>query len=209
MIPRDRIEHIASTFGLETFGLSDIAIFDRIANQAGINVNLDRSQKLTVLRRLGGKKKWAKYSFVDLVNMVMTRDQRKLLSRRSDQASRRAKAAQRAMVRDTLHQPVTRLASQPEHLTVLAGLPASHFYASVEWKATRADVLRLSAYRCEWCGATAKPCCSAAIRRRPIMATWPRSCSCCTGNSPVPPRNWKASCRASEPARPLARGAAS
>jgi hypothetical protein len=156
MIPRDRIEHIASTFGLDTFGLSDIAIFDRIANQAGINVNLDRSQKLTVLRRLGGKKKWAKYSFVDLVIMVMTRDQRKLLSQRSDQASRRAKAAQRAMVRDTLHQPVTRLASQPEHLTVLAGLPASHFYASVEWKATRADVLRLSAYRCEWCGATTK-----------------------------------------------------
>jgi 5-methylcytosine-specific restriction endonuclease McrA len=156
-LPEDRYTRLLQRFGADLSGLSDYKLFDAIAKRAGLlHLNLSHNQKLTVLRRLGGGKKWTGLTFEQAVIGVLTRDQKAYLQRRDHENLKRQAALLRERLADSVLLAPSAIAAQSEHLTVLAGLPASHFYRTAEWLSSRADALRLSGYRCEWCGADRK-----------------------------------------------------
>jgi hypothetical protein len=159
-LPNDRIARLSVIVGSDFSSMSITQVFDLLARRAGIDVQLNTNQKMTVVRRLGGNKKWSTKTIEDLVIGVLRKEQSRHLRERKVTIDRRLanamKADRRIELADSMMQPVSRLAGEPEHLQVLVGLPGIRFYKTPEWRATRADALRLAGFRCEWCGATAK-----------------------------------------------------
>lgn len=137
------------------------AQFDRLADKLGCQQAkvLPAKAKAFVMCRLS-RSAGATKAFADLALRELKKRQRIEMVRlerdrvaKMKAAARRQRARERDELLASLSKPVSRLAGQAEHLSVLAGLPSDIFFRTREWRRTSVEALNLYGRRCMSCGA--------------------------------------------------------
>jgi 5-methylcytosine-specific restriction endonuclease McrA len=111
------------------------------------------------------RQRWALQKFAkekdqdwtSLVLHMMRRENNQLRHKRERVKHHQLKAVATQYAKKLTRQWVeapSRLASQPEHLMVIAGLPGTKFYKTPEWQRLRMQVLTVRGPRCVLCGAS-------------------------------------------------------